>query len=115
MYNNGNGINCAPNWLGFSLSPNMKMKETEHNHHHFNTSLPSTVSTGFYASSASSSYAENGAFHSPLSVMPLKSDGSLCIMEALSNSQSLQGNKGMLFSLNIDYSDRTCVCIHYKS
>ncbi|XP_075496512.1 AP2-like ethylene-responsive transcription factor ANT [Primulina tabacum] len=32
--------------------------------------------------------AENGVFHSPLSVMPLKSDGSLCIMEALSRSQS---------------------------
>ncbi|KZV54518.1 hypothetical protein F511_01316 [Dorcoceras hygrometricum] len=32
--------------------------------------------------------AENGVFHSPLSVMPLKSDGSLCIMEAFSRSQS---------------------------
>ncbi|XP_027332922.1 AP2-like ethylene-responsive transcription factor CRL5 [Abrus precatorius] len=31
---------------------------------------------------------ENSAFHSPLAMMPLKSDGSLCIMEALSRSQT---------------------------
>ncbi|XP_020236262.1 uncharacterized protein LOC109815858 [Cajanus cajan] len=30
----------------------------------------------------------NSAFHSPLAMMPLKSDGSLCIMEALTRSQS---------------------------
>ncbi|KAJ1427723.1 hypothetical protein SESBI_09392, partial [Sesbania bispinosa] len=31
---------------------------------------------------------ENGNFLSPLTVMPLKSDGSLCIMEVLSRSQT---------------------------
>ncbi|XP_019457139.1 PREDICTED: AP2-like ethylene-responsive transcription factor AIL1 isoform X2 [Lupinus angustifolius] len=41
----------------------------------------STVPTSFYW--------ENSAFHSlPLSMMPLKSDGSLCIIEALNKSQT---------------------------
>ncbi|WOH02748.1 hypothetical protein DCAR_0522137 [Daucus carota subsp. sativus] len=88
--NNGNNNTSSPNWLGFSLSPHMKMKETEHNHHHFTTSLSSTVSTSFYGSSPST-YAQNGAFHSHLPVMPLKSDGSLCIIPPFSTSQSLQG------------------------
>ncbi|KAH9664038.1 AP2-like ethylene-responsive transcription factor CRL5 [Citrus sinensis] len=34
---------------------------------------------------------ENSSLYSPLPVMPLKSDGSLCIMEALSRSQQPQG------------------------
>ena len=93
MHNNGNNDSnsTTPNWLGFSLTSHMKMKEPQL-HHHFNTSLTSAVSTSFYVSSPSPTYAENGAFHSPLSVMPVKSDGSLCIMEPLSTSQNLQGN-----------------------
>lgn len=91
--NNGNSNTSSPNWLGFSLSPHMKMKETEHNHHHFTTPLSSTVPTSFYV--------ENGAFHSHLSVMPLKSDGSLCIMPPFSTSQSFQGNKMSILMSNL--------------
>lgn len=83
--NNGSNNNGTPNWLGFSLSPHMKMEDP---HHH-------NVPTSFFISS---SYGENGVFHSPLSVMPLKSDGSLCIMEALSRSQQSEG-KNISFSL----------------
>lgn len=120
MNNNNNGNSnsnsniSSPNWLGFSLSPHMKMKEAEHNHHHFNTSLPSAVSTSFYVSSSSSTYAENDAFHSPLSVIPLKSDGSLCLMEALSTSQSLQGNKRMFFfpsNIFSNHIELVCLCV----
>ncbi|KAI3460126.1 hypothetical protein Pfo_016789 [Paulownia fortunei] len=87
------------NWLGFSLSPHMKMEAntaSDHHTHHFShqTEAPPT-SESFYLSSShlnSSTVCygvvENGDFHSPLSVMPLKSDGSLCIMEALSRSHS---------------------------
>ncbi|KAL3592202.1 hypothetical protein D5086_010842 [Populus alba] len=57
-------------------------------------SVSAAVPTSFYLSSSlfNSSgicyeVGENGGFHSPLSVMPLKSDGSLCIMEALTRSQ----------------------------
>ncbi|KAF2324225.1 hypothetical protein GH714_010689 [Hevea brasiliensis] len=56
--------------------------------------VSSAVPTGFYVSSSHFNspgicygVGENVGFHSPLSVMPLKSDGSLCIMEALTRSQ----------------------------
>ncbi|KAH1109804.1 hypothetical protein AAZX31_04G047200 [Glycine max] len=75
------------NWLGFSLSPHMKMEATS----------AATVPTTFYMSPSQSHLSnfgmcygvgENGNFHSPLTVMPLKSDGSLCILEALKRSQT---------------------------
>nr|XP_027092291.1 AP2-like ethylene-responsive transcription factor ANT [Coffea arabica] len=115
--NNGNDAssnnNCnAPNWLGFSLSPYMKMEVTssssssEHHHHQFNhqnqpppTSTSTDVPTSFclsspphlnnIASPVCFGVSENGGFHhAPLSVMPIRSDGSLCIMEALRRSQT---------------------------
>jgi AP2-like factor (ANT lineage) len=104
MSNNNNGSNN--NWLGFSLSPHMKMEaasDPQHHHqYHHQTqthaptadSVSAAVPTSFYLSTSlfNSSgicygVGENGGFHSPLSVMPLKSDGSLCIMEALTRSQ----------------------------
>ncbi|KAK4390385.1 AP2-like ethylene-responsive transcription factor CRL5 [Sesamum angolense] len=101
-----NGSNTSiSNWLGFSLSPHMKMEAnstlSDQNHHfrHFTETPPtSAVAANFYLQSshltnttAAVCYGvgENGNFHSPnISVMPLKSDGSLCIMEALSRSNS---------------------------
>ncbi|KAF1865222.1 hypothetical protein Lal_00004596 [Lupinus albus] len=101
-----NDGNSHHNWLGFSLSPHMNMDVTSsvlshHHHHHYHeqqqqvqasaaSSVPNTVPTSFYLSPSNSgfSYGENGVFHSPLTVMPLKSDGSLCIMEALTRSQT---------------------------
>ncbi|KAF7830509.1 AP2-like ethylene-responsive transcription factor ANT [Senna tora] len=109
--------NHHPNWLGFSLSPHMKMELTSppplhhHYHHHHQPQASASASTAPLAVSSSASvpttfclspshlttsyggicYAsatDNSPFHSPLSVMPLKSDGSLCIMEALTRSQS---------------------------
>ncbi|KAG6434720.1 hypothetical protein SASPL_106361 [Salvia splendens] len=53
------------NWLGFSLSPHMKIEPNSH----------SPPAANFYLID-----------DAPLSVMPLKSDGSLCLMEALSRS-----------------------------
>ncbi|XP_074365943.1 AP2-like ethylene-responsive transcription factor ANT [Apium graveolens] len=75
------------------------MSEAMNNNGHTINSSPNWL--GF---SSSSSYAANDAFHSPLSVMPLKSDGSLCIMEALSTSQSLQGasHEREAMSLSLD-------------
>ncbi|XP_044510876.1 AP2-like ethylene-responsive transcription factor ANT [Mangifera indica] len=96
--NNGNSNN---NWLGFSLSPHMKMEVNiePHRQYHHQTLPPTPVSnvvpTSFYLSSSSLNptgicygVGENGVFHSPLTMMPLKSDGSLCIMEALGRSQA---------------------------
>ncbi|XWS25480.1 hypothetical protein CRYUN_Cryun27aG0071600 [Craigia yunnanensis] len=106
MNDNNNGSNN--NWLGFSLSPHMKMEvatDPQHHHHQYHhhsqasaaaaaASVSNAIPTSFYLSShlngAGICYGvgENGGFHAPLSVMPIKSDGSLCIMEALSRSQS---------------------------
>ncbi|KAL3505034.1 hypothetical protein ACH5RR_034875 [Cinchona calisaya] len=109
--NNNNGSSDSNsnnnNWLGFSLSPHMKMEVTSsdhHHHHQFNhqsqpppTSTSTAVPTSFCLSSSTHlntssplyfGVSENGGFHPPLAVMPLKSDGSLCIMEALRRSQT---------------------------
>ncbi|XP_011010240.1 PREDICTED: AP2-like ethylene-responsive transcription factor ANT [Populus euphratica] len=133
---NNNGSNN--NWLGFSLSPHMKMEaasESQHHHqYHHQTqtqthapapaadSVSAAVPTSFYLSTSlfNSSgicfgVGENGGFHSPLSVMPLKSDGSLCIMEALTRSQP----EGMVSSLSPKLEDflggATMESHHYSS
>ncbi|VFQ75165.1 unnamed protein product [Cuscuta campestris] len=88
--NDHHHINAANNnshLLGFSLSPALKM-EADHG------GAPSACSmaSSFYLSPPPGSLcypvAEAGGFHSPLSLMTLKSDGSLCLMEALSRSQT---------------------------
>lgn len=95
MNENNNGSN---NWLAFSLSPHMKMEvASDHQYHHqthppaaaVSTAVPTSFVLSPHLNSSAICYGvgESGAFHSPLSVMPLKSDGSLCIMEALSRSQ----------------------------
>lgn len=97
------GNNHHNNWLGFSLSPHMKMEVTssasphhhshqDHHHHYYHSAASSsTVPSDFYLSHSGICYGvgENSPFHySPLAMMPLKSDGSLCIMEALTRSQT---------------------------
>ncbi|KAE9458799.1 hypothetical protein C3L33_09291, partial [Rhododendron williamsianum] len=97
------------NWLGFSLSPHIKMEAaaTPHSldqHHHYYNPQPqvSPVPTPFcfspphpytqYTPAFCYGAGENSAFHSSsLPIMPLKSDGSLCIMEALTRSPQQQG------------------------
>ncbi|KAF3439092.1 hypothetical protein FNV43_RR17367 [Rhamnella rubrinervis] len=107
--NNDDDNHNNNNWLGFSLSPNMKMEvpPPPHHHHHHNHNetqssssadvSAASVPTSFYHSSPHLNYGlyygvegENGGLYSPLSMMPLNSDGSLCIMEALSRSQPHQ-------------------------
>ncbi|CAA2971266.1 AP2-like ethylene-responsive transcription factor ANT [Olea europaea subsp. europaea] len=102
MNDNSNGSNDN-NWLGFTLSPmNMEGSSSDpHPHHQFNHNTdapPATTavpSSNFYlsplhlnTSTICYGVGEMGGFHSPLSVMPLKSDGSLCIMEAFSRSHA---------------------------
>ncbi|XP_002510048.3 AP2-like ethylene-responsive transcription factor ANT [Ricinus communis] len=115
LNDNNNGSNNNNNWLGFSLSPHLKMEvnassDPQHHHHQYHNEsqthssssssaaaagVSSAVPTSFYLSSShfntSTGFCygvgESVGFHSPLSVMPLKSDGSLCIMEALTRSQ----------------------------
>lgn len=107
LSNDGNS-----NWLGFSLSPQMNNMEGSHGHdlqQQHNTQPCSSVSSASvplsfsqaapshinYSNTTGSCYyggeSENAAFLSSLSVMPLKSDGSLCIMEAFNNRSHPQG------------------------
>ncbi|KAI3409032.1 uncharacterized protein J3R85_019827 [Psidium guajava] len=116
---NGSGATNGSNWLGFSLSPHhLKMEvapQAEHHHqshhHHHYHHQPQQGEPGCYFlspppppphfSSSSLCYgggvgdSNNGGFlHSSLSVMPLKSDGSLCIMEALTRSRPQELGQG---------------------
>ncbi|KAF8406174.1 hypothetical protein HHK36_008254 [Tetracentron sinense] len=97
-----NNHNSNNNWLGFSLSPQMNIETSSdphnHHHHHNQEQAPTStaVPTSFFLSPSHLNNSgicygvqgENGGFYSHhLSAMPLKSDGSLCIMEALNRSQ----------------------------
>ncbi|XP_058091586.1 uncharacterized protein LOC131237696 [Magnolia sinica] len=68
----------------------------QHHHHHHQTQAAAAVSlavpTSFFLAQVET---QGGALYSQLSVMPLKSDGSLCIMETLTRSQ--QGEGMLLF------------------
>lgn len=113
MNNDHNSNGNSSNWLGFSLSPHMKMEVTtsdpssnHHQYHHHQGAQVSSaaVPTSPFCMSPSQlnssgmcyGVGPNGGFHSPFSVMPLKSDGSLCIMEALTRSQT----EGLLCFIN---------------
>ncbi|KAL5706654.1 hypothetical protein ACHQM5_024796 [Ranunculus cassubicifolius] len=89
--NHNSNNNSSNNWLGVSLSPHIN--SIEPHHHHQVPSSAAVVPRSFFLSSPLNNSeichgVEHGGFYSHLSVMPLKSDGSLCIMEALSRSQS---------------------------
>ncbi|ERN18538.1 hypothetical protein AMTR_s00065p00077750 [Amborella trichopoda] len=78
------------NWLGFSLSPQLPLEVQADAHQ---SQPATTVPTSFFLSPhlnpSGICYgvdAEHGGYYSQMSSMPLKSDGSLCIMEALSRS-----------------------------
>lgn len=93
------------NWLGFSLSPNMTMGSPPSEAHHEPSSnhvssctTTTAMPANFFNLPPHFNYqnmycgvveGENGGgFYSALPVMPLKSDGSLCLMEAMSRSQT---------------------------
>ncbi|KAJ1383630.1 DNA-binding domain superfamily [Sesbania bispinosa] len=94
-------INNQNNWLGFSLSPQMNIGVPSHPHQSQEPSSAASevVPASFYHSASLNNYgfyygleAENVGLYSTLPIMPLKSDGSLYGMEALSRSQA-QGSK----------------------
>lgn len=95
-----NDNNSNNNWLGFSLSPHINSLEgplTDHNHStqpDSSSDVQSSVSRfslnhlnypGMYYEG------DNASLFSSLSAMPLKSDGSLCIMKDFNRSQPPQG------------------------
>lgn len=87
--NNGNGTNpaSASGWLGFSLSPYMDEHQLQQQQQHGlffpSVTAASAASYGLGGGVATSA----SPYYTPqLASMPLKSDGSLCIMEALRRS-----------------------------
>eukprot|EP00257_Ricinus_communis_P023493 XP_015583492.1 AP2-like ethylene-responsive transcription factor AIL1 [Ricinus communis] len=94
---NNDDNNNNTNWLGFSLSPNhMKMEVNNHQTQSpSSSSVPTAIPASLFHSQSHLSYSsycgavegEHSGFYFPLPVMPLKSDGSLCMMEALARSQ----------------------------
>ncbi|WVZ23018.1 hypothetical protein V8G54_001562 [Vigna mungo] len=85
-------LNNQNNWLGFSLSPQMNVGVASHPQP---SSAADVVPTSFYHTAPLNNYgfyygleAENVGLYSALPIMPLKSDGSLYGMEALSRSQT---------------------------
>ncbi|XVF15389.1 hypothetical protein REPUB_Repub09cG0148300 [Reevesia pubescens] len=102
MSNDDNNNNT--NWLGFSLSPHMKMEVSNQDPHHHTQSasvaagatagVTTAVPSSFFQTPSHLNYGlyygvegENGGLYSHFPAMPLKSDGSLCLMEALGRSQ----------------------------
>ncbi|KAK7330926.1 hypothetical protein VNO77_25132 [Canavalia gladiata] len=94
-------VNNQNNWLGFSLSPQINnIGVPSHPHHSQPSSAASAaaaevVPASFYHTVPLNNYgfyygleAENVGLYSALPIMPLKSDGSLYGMEALSRSQA---------------------------
>ncbi|TKY55588.1 AP2 ethylene-responsive transcription factor ANT [Spatholobus suberectus] len=90
-------VNNQNNWLGFSLSPQMNNIGVPSHPHHSQPSSAAAevVPTSFYHHAPLNNYgfyygleAENVGLYSALPIMPLKSDGSLYGMEALTRSQA---------------------------
>lgn len=82
------GDESSNNWLGFSLSAPEPCSNAVTAAVPVNFSSSAFNYPGIY-------YGVDGdspAFYSHLTVMPLKSDGSLCLMEAINRSQPPQGN-----------------------
>ncbi|KAK9166045.1 hypothetical protein Scep_001236 [Stephania cephalantha] len=104
--NNSSNSSNNNNWLGFSLSPHLNMEVPPDPHHSSANAVSSAVPTTFFLSpphlhNTSALADHNTGFYSHLNVMPLKSDGSLCIMEALSRSQ----NEGMVHTTSPKLED----------
>ncbi|XP_073266400.1 AP2-like ethylene-responsive transcription factor ANT isoform X1 [Populus alba] len=100
MNNDDGNNNHNADWLGFSLSPQMNMEVPSGTDHHQQTrsasaAVPTAIPTNLFHSQLPhlncgiyyGVEGENGGFYSPLHVMPLRSDGSPCMMDALTRTQ----------------------------
>ncbi|PKA54243.1 AP2-like ethylene-responsive transcription factor ANT [Apostasia shenzhenica] len=79
------------NWLGFSLSPQEDQAPQPSP-----ASLSPPLASSFLLAYPHFAEGDNGGLYSQLSVMPVKSDGSLCAMEAFSKSHH-GGSPSLLF------------------
>ncbi|KAL8472856.1 hypothetical protein ACS0TY_029249 [Phlomoides rotata] len=88
MSNDSNNQDNINNWLGFSLSAPAMEAAPDHHQPSNAVNYSSTFNyPGTYYGVEGDNAVTNPAFYSHLTVMPLKSDGSLCLMEAINRSQ----------------------------
>ncbi|KAF5747286.1 Integrase-type DNA-binding superfamily protein [Tripterygium wilfordii] len=94
-FNNNDPERTNSNWLGFSLSPHPQNQTQPSPAAASAASSSATIPTSLSHSTQQVNYGiyygvegENGGVFSPLPVMPIKCDGSLCLMEAITRSQS---------------------------
>ncbi|XP_039116884.1 AP2-like ethylene-responsive transcription factor CRL5 [Dioscorea cayenensis subsp. rotundata] len=91
--NNNNNNNSNSNWLGMELpSETHHAPNDHHSSHHHHHQPPANF---FLAPPLYYGVSDSSPLYSHLSFMPLKSDGSLCLMEALSRSSHPQGMLGI--------------------
>jgi AP2-like factor, ANT lineage len=97
--NIGGSNAAASGWLGFSLSPHMAPSMDDDNHHHVQA-VQQQHHGGIFFPSVTAVSAASAPYYTPqLASMPLKSDGSLCIMEALRRTDQ-QDHHGTVFLLD---------------
>ncbi|TMW88766.1 hypothetical protein EJD97_018135 [Solanum chilense] len=121
--NNSNNNNNN-NWLGFSLSPHINSLEGPLTDHHHSTqpgsssdvqsSVPIRFSPTHLNYPAMYYEGDNATLFSSLSAMPLKSDGSLCIMKGFNRSQQPQGMVSSTPKLEDFFGDAAMGSHHYE-
>ncbi|XP_040995127.1 AP2-like ethylene-responsive transcription factor ANT [Juglans microcarpa x Juglans regia] len=122
--NNSNDNNTI--WMGFSLSPHMTMEVFSGPPNHHQTHPPSAavstaVPANFFHSQPHLYYGiyhgteGDASLYAPLSAMPLKSDGSLCMMEALDKSQPQAMGTTSTPKLENFFGGATMGTNHYES
>ncbi|KAH0670972.1 hypothetical protein KY290_026898 [Solanum tuberosum] len=119
-----NDDNSNNNWLGFSLSPHINSLEgplTDHHHStqpgsssDVQTSVPIRFSPTHLNYPAMYYEGDNATLFSSLSAMPLKSDGSLCIMKGFNRSQQPQGMVSSTPKLEDFFGDAAMGSHHYE-
>ncbi|XP_009769995.1 AP2-like ethylene-responsive transcription factor ANT isoform X1 [Nicotiana sylvestris] len=121
---NSTNTNSNSHWLGFSLSPHINSLEgpspDQHHTQPCSSDVPSSVPIRFspipltYPGMFYNTEGDNAAFLSSYSVMPLKSDGSLCIMKAFNRSQQPQGMASSTPKLEDFFGDASIGTHHYE-
>ncbi|KAK4346693.1 hypothetical protein RND71_033032 [Anisodus tanguticus] len=118
-----NDDNSNNHWLGFSLSPHINNLEGPDHHHSTqpgSSDVHSSVPIRFppthlnYPGMYYDTEGVNAGLFSSFSAMPLKSDGSLCIMKGFNRSQQPQGIVSSTPKLEDFFGDAAMGSHHYE-
>ncbi|KAG7993377.1 hypothetical protein I3843_01G001100 [Carya illinoinensis] len=120
---NNNSKDNNTNWLGFPLSPHMTMEVSSGRLNHYQTHPPSAaistvVSVDFFHSQSHLIYhgtEGDASLYAPSSAMPLKSNRSLCMLEARDKSQPHAMVTTSTLKLENFFEGATMGTHHYES